>query len=654
MFRAGLALAGGLWLLGCGDDPGAPARAETKRLNVLVITVDTLRADALGIYGQTRPTSPSIDRLAREGVVFEQCASSSPSTLPSHATIFTGKHPYAHGARSNLGFVLPTANVTLAERMQDAGWVTGAEIASRVIGRPSRLAQGFDHYRDVSSPGVRPKSAAGNERDARDITERGIDFLRRHRDEPFLLWLHYFDPHMDYDPPTRHAEVIPDSPYHAEVRFTDEQIGRVIASLDALGLRDRTLIAITSDHGEGLGQHGETTHTFFVYESTMRVPLILVGPGIPAGRRVPGLVRTLDIAPTILDELDLPPLPDAQGISLGRVARGEAQASEDRAYGESIEFRTNFGGDVLRFEREGAWKYIHAWEPRLYDLASDPGEEQNLAGERPQTLERLRARLLERLEAGAAAPRGAAVDIDPARQAELVALGYVGSDVGRAFDDVATLALRGPDAGDMAADVEALKEAWTAIQALRDYEDGVRRFQSLRERHPESPSVLRGEAMALLELGRGPEARPLLQQLLEFEPCSTEPRQRLALLYAAERNFAEQRAVLRRGVEACPDNLGFRNNLVYLLATCPDAEIRDGAEAVRLAKPLLEAGGQPDFHHIDSVAAAYAESGDFTRAARLGRRAVALARKGGAPAPLLAALEQHQKAFEAGKPVREK
>jgi arylsulfatase A-like enzyme len=209
----------------------------------------------------------------------------------------TGKQPYAHGARSNAGFALPERNITLAERLREAGYVTAAEIAAPVIGRHTRLDQGFAHYGDVASPGIRRKSVwkhstSGrkrvdlNERDAGDITAHAIEFLRQNRQERFLLWLHYFDPHQLYLPPAAHAARIPDSPYHAEVRFVDEQIGKVVDELLQLGLRGRTLVVITSDHGEGLGEHGEETHIFLVYESTIRVPLILWGPfDLPRGAR---------------------------------------------------------------------------------------------------------------------------------------------------------------------------------------------------------------------------------------------------------------------------------------------------------------------------------------------------------------------------------
>lgn len=642
-----------------------PAHAELGPLNVLLITIDTLRADALGTYGQPRPTSPHLDRIARDGVVFEHCLTAAPNTLPSHATILTGKYPYSHGVRSNVGYLLPSANVTLAERLSEAGYVTAAEIAAPVIGRQTRIDQGFQHWRDTLTPGVvlkttRVETPEGfkklelQERDAADITKRGVELLRRHRMQPFFLWLHYFDPHEVYVPPPAHANAIPDSYYHAEVRFADEQVGRVLRELERLGLRERTLVVVTSDHGEGLGQHEEKTHTFLVYDTTMRVPLIVWGPReILAGSRVTGVVRTADIAPTILDFIGLPPIEGASGASLHGLATGARTSVPTTAYGESLELHLTFGADILRFERQGRWKYIHKPVPELFDLVADPRELENLAARHPERVEEMKTRLQSRL-AAAASQEGAVVALDGEQRAALSALGYLGGEAGRAIEDeVATLELQGRDALEILPDVQTFGDAWAAAREMKEYEVGARLFTELRERYPDSAPVLRGLAVAWISMGREEEALPLLERVTTLEPCAQGARLELSSIYAARRSYTQQRKVLEEGLEACPELSAVKNDLAYLLATCPEEAVRDGARAVRLASEIIAEMRYPPPSYLDTLAVAYAEAGEFERAIATGRRALTIARAQRLSPAILSALDEHQKRFEARKPVRD-
>ena len=296
------------------EKPAAVPTTENGPTNLLLVTLDTTRGDALGAYGQRLDASPNIDRLAAGGVLFEQAVSSSPQTLPSHSTLFTGKYPYVHGVRANSGYVLSEQNITIAEVLRDAGYRTGAEVAALVMQEATQITQGFDHYRGADTPGVKRKRirySKGEIREkelavrvASDISRRGIEFIRGNRERKFFLWLHYFDPHEPYSAPAAFNAKIPSSPYHAELASADSQIGPVIDELERLGLRERTLVVLTSDHGEGLGDHGEWTHSYFVYQSTMHVPLIFWGPSsLLPGTRIHSPVRTVDIAPTILELL---------------------------------------------------------------------------------------------------------------------------------------------------------------------------------------------------------------------------------------------------------------------------------------------------------------------------------------------------------------
>jgi arylsulfatase A-like enzyme len=666
---AALLLAGA----GCGPGPGSDP------MGVVLITLDTTRADALGCYGQALVTSPHIDRMAAEGVLFAHAMSSAPSTLPSHATILTGKHPYAHGARSNSGYVLPEAHVTLAEVLQHHGYRTAAEVAAPIIGRRTQLGQGFDHYR--SAPvGVL-------ERDAAEITRRGIEFLEAQPDAKFLLWLHYFDPHAPYAPPAAFQIRRSESGYLAEILHVDHQIGRVLAALERLGLRKRTLLVLTADHGEGRGEHDEKTHSFFVYDTTLRVPLIFWGPDrLPAGARVESLVRTVDVAPTLLDLLGLPAPDGIQGVSLRPLLEGDVDDLGLVAYGESIEGLSVFGASVLRTVREGPWKYIHKVDPELYDVRSDPGELDNLAARHPETVQRLRATLRELIAAAPPAPAGAEAPLDAAARAQLEALGYLAGNAPAGLDnELAAVEVEGTD---MAALAVAIQRHGAGLRAIREkrYQDASEIYRALWREHPQSRSILAKLIAAHRELGRDEQLRPLLSRAIELDPrsarhrvdlalllrkdgdragaeehlraalaldaCHLEAHIHLAELLRAERRYAERLKELEAGMQRCPDLLSLRNATAYALATCPDDALRDGPRALRLAEEAVAATHREHPDYLDTLAAAQAEVGAFEAAVATAQQALALLEGRDLPDSVTAAYREHLAAFEAGQPLR--
>jgi len=680
-----------LLALACGGEAARPPRP-----NLLLVTIDTLRADALGAYGQPLPTSPEIDRLAAEGILFEQCASSSPSTLPSHATLFTGREPWAHGVRSNAGYRLPPGETTLAEALREAGYRTGAEVAALVMGRETRIGQGFESFRDPSSPDAQrqvlrveglpvelPERAAG------DVTRHAVRFLEEGGERPFFLWVHYFEPHSFYAPPDAFRELVPESLYHGEVRFADHHVGRLRETLERLGLAEHTLLVVTSDHGEGLGEHGENTHSFYVYDSTLRVPLVLWSPRLlPQPRRVASLVRSLDLAPTLLELLGAPPLARAQGVSLAGLATGAVADLGLTAYGESLEPQRLFGSAVLRSLRQGRWKYVHQLEPALYDLAADPRELDDRAAREPARTLAMRQRLAELLAAAPPAAAEARAALDPAAREALQALGYFGAAAplppASGGED---LELRGPSPPGLAADLEAFANGWAELQAKRP-EPAEATLRALWQRHPRSGPILHGLLAALaaqgpersqdrlpllrraLELdpseeifvelagheadaGREEEARRLLGDALAAEPCAVSARIALSQSLHRVGRFAEQRELLEAGLERCPASGDLRNDLAWLLATCPEQGLRDGPRALLLAQQAVSEAGDPGPAYLDTLAAAHAEVGDFAAAAAAARRGLARLEERGGPDEVVALFRAHLAAFEAGRPVRE-
>ena len=410
-------LAAGLVSLAGHSPPGG----ETP-IGVVLITLDTTRADRLTPYGFMDVVMPGLERLAREGVLFHQATSVAPLTLPAHTSIMTGLLPPRHGVRDNVDRPLAASHRTLAEMLQQRRFRTAAFVGSTVVGADRGLSQGFEHYDDV--PPNDRAGAEGRQRRADEVVSAAIRWLDAVGDSRFFLWTHLYDPHSPYNPPApvraRHVD-----PYIGEIVFADAQIARLLDALDSRRLLDRALVIVTADHGESLGEHGERDHGMFVYESVLRVPLIIRGPRLRPGR-VDGVVRLVDIMPTVLDVLGFG-LPQTDGVSL-RGALGGAGAPPDlEAYAESL-YPQRLGGRPVRSLRVGRFKVIDAPCPELYDLARDPFEEHDVSLERRTLADGLGRRLAE-IDAGSAVSpsrRGLHADVPAELQERLAALGYVG------------------------------------------------------------------------------------------------------------------------------------------------------------------------------------------------------------------------------------
>jgi arylsulfatase A-like enzyme/Tfp pilus assembly protein PilF len=400
-------------------------RPAPRDVSLVVLTLDTLRADHLGCYGAGNVATPSLDALAASGIVFENASATVPLTLPSHATIFTGLNPPRHGVRDNGGFFLGDEATTLAERLKAGGWTTGAFVAAWVLDSKWGLAQGFDHYSDRFDLSKHKTLSLGTvQKRGDEVVGDALRWLDGVKDGRFFAWIHLYDPHTPYTPPEPWASRHPRRPYAGEVAFTDDLVGRVLRFLAERGLDGRTVVVVLADHGESLGEHGEQTHAYFVYDSSMHVPLIVRTPWGDRGR-VAGQVSTADVMPTLLDLLGLEPQPGVDGRSLALEMMRPGTRPPATAYLETYFPRYHFGWQHLRAARDGRYKYIDAPEPELYDLEADPGETRNVYKAMSARAEPLR-RWLEKAGGGAGtAPERR--ELDPEALQRLAALGYVGS-----------------------------------------------------------------------------------------------------------------------------------------------------------------------------------------------------------------------------------
>lgn len=385
-------------------------------MNLVLVTIDTLRADRLGCYGYSKAETPNLDRLAANGALFENAVTQAPLTAPSHASMFTGLTPVQHGVRDTGGFVLDSRHTTVAEALSEQGWDTAAFVGASVLKKSFGFAQGFAVYDDQM-----PKSTPGAsgtefpERRAAEVVDRASQWLNgRGTEKRFFLWVHLFDPHGPYDPPLPFREKHSGRPYDGEVAYTDHQLGRLLQSVPG-----NTLIAVLSDHGESLGDHGEHTHGVFLYDSTLRIAFLLSGPGVSKGLRVKQQARAMDLPRTLLELTGVPAPEPMRGASLVPALAGREAAAPD-SYGETLYSNLNMGWAELRSIRTDRWKYVRAPKPELYDLREDPGETNNVIAAHPSEGRELESRLgssQEKVETSA---------VDPKTMAQLRSLGYLG------------------------------------------------------------------------------------------------------------------------------------------------------------------------------------------------------------------------------------
>lgn len=495
----------GMLAIACGD-------AGRERPNVLLVTFDTMRADHLGCYGRPDSATSVLDELAENAILFEHAYCQAPITLPSHTSILTGVHPPRHGVHLNGQFVPAQGPATLAEVLKESGYATAAFLSAAVLKAHFGLNRGFEVYDDQFKKGPRP----GNpERIAEKTTDRALQWLKRApTDQPFFLWVHYFDPHHPYEPPEPYASQYEDEPYYGEIVYTDDQFGRLLKALQKSDRMDRTLVIVTADHGEGLGDHNERTHALFVYDTTVKVPLIVKPPRMEgaadweSGRRVEQLAQTVDIAPTILAAVGLEREVDFDGVNLLRSDR----PSQRVAYAES-HHAERYGWAPLTVARTAQWKYIRAPRPELYHVAQDPGELDNQFEPASEDAERLKHWLKEFEETVQPPEASGQMTSDPETLAQLESLGYLGGGVGSGSDPSQEL----PDPKDRHDVFKNINEARKRMRG-GDPRSAVEMLRPYTSQESENATLLTVLGQSYMATGQLQEAIEVLEQVCDLVP----------------------------------------------------------------------------------------------------------------------------------------
>jgi arylsulfatase A-like enzyme/Flp pilus assembly protein TadD len=545
----------------------APATAPLPH-HVVIVTIDTLRADRLGCYGGSVPT-PNLDRLAAEGALVPEATAHVPLTRPSHVTLFTGRLPFEHGIRDNVSPAVVPDTPLLAESFRKAGFTTAAFISSVVLASESGLDRGFDVYSD------RFEGARGDAQFLNTVQKRGdvtlgeaLAWLEANAARRMFAWIHLYDPHDPYEPPEPYATRYAGRPYDGEVAWSDELIGRLDAALARLGIAKDTLLVVSSDHGEGLGEHDESLHGFFAYQTTLRVPLLMRGPGIRASTRLAATATLADLFPTILELAGLPSSETVSGRSLAPELRGGTRPAEPVVYAETLVPLLHFGWSDLRVVREGRYKYIQAPRPELYDLETDPGERTNLAEREPRRAEAMRTALgrfldLERARSQQAPAQAASTELIE----KLGALGYVGGG------GAATTRTPGADPKDKIEEFRIvnslIREALLAFHA-GEHAESARKLRGVLARGVESFEVHYYLARALLASDRPAEAAPHFRAAVERQASHAAAWEGLADCRARLRDPKGAIAVLREGQQALPADAGLRFREARMLKASGD------------------------------------------------------------------------------------
>jgi len=514
-----------------GREPGKTLRTwwverRVEKPNVILITLDTTRADHLGCYGDADAKTPVLDALARRGILFAQAATVAPLTQPAHSSMMTGLYPTYHGVRVNGSAALSQAHTTLADALSEKGYEAAAFIGAFVLDGRWGLNQGFDTYDDTfDMKKFKRLDLAGVQRPANQVMDPALEWLETHKEKPFFTWIHLYDAHSPYEPPEPFLSEFrgrgPAALYDGEIAFADQQVGRLVSWLRSAGLDGKTILLVVGDHGEGLTSHGEGTHGYFIYDYVVHVPFIVSTPFEELqGVRVDSQVSVVDIFPTVLALAGIESTVKVHGRSLLPLMLHPKTEENVYAYSESMTADLQFGWSALHSLRSSRYKFIQAPQPELYDLVADPGEQTNVyrnhrvvAREMADELNRLMA------DTGRDAPAPEAADLDKETAERLAALGYVGTPATarKAADASAPLA----DPKDKLAVYTAVLRAGELISEDNHSAAAVALESALRE-EPKMPQALLMLGTCYTELGRKKEAKALFDRVLKEDPQSVQ------------------------------------------------------------------------------------------------------------------------------------
>jgi len=557
-----------------------------SRPNLVLITIDTVRADHIGCYGYKGIKTPNIDALAADGTRMERAYTPVPITLPSHAVMFTGTYPMKTGMHDFSGNTLGAEQQTLASVLKQHGYDTGAVVGSAVLDSRFGLNRGFDFYYDhFDFSRLLETNLDAMERPGNLVADEALQWFGKRTDKPFFFWMHLYDPHHPYNPPSPYAEEYKTAPYDGEIAFADAQVGRVLDILKKRGHYQNTLVVLTGDHGEGLGEHGETTHGFFIYNSTLHVPLIFKWPSAMKVRKISRVpVSLVDLMPTVLAALKIAAPSEVQGRSLLPVIEGKKDAEASPLYAESFLPRLHFNWSELRGVQVRNYRFIHAPKPELYDLASDPGETTNLYAQKKPLSQELEAELNKTIAAFTpsgeqTANRGT---LDPALAERLQSLGYAAFSGGTAsgeanhnlpdpkdriqFYETFSTAMNEGQRGKYAESIAKLR-ALLKIEPdsipvnyllglnhykSQQFKDAVQAFQTTVKLSPEYALANYYLGLAQARSGNVDAALASFNRTLQLDPTNFSAAFNAGSAYAMQGNMEQAIAAFRRSIEINP------------------------------------------------------------------------------------------------------
>ncbi|MGE5359185.1 MAG: sulfatase-like hydrolase/transferase [Bacteroidales bacterium] len=563
----GVAVAGRLLVTRHSNAPGP----------IVLISIDTLRADHLPAYGYHGVHTPNVDALAADGVMFEHAYAHVPQTLPSHVSILTGELPFEHGVRDNVGFVMKRDQRTLPGMLRDRGYATGGFASAFILRKETGIGEGFDVYDDETPAPTADVSFSSLRRDGSDTIAAAERWLAARSSPRFFLFVHLYEPHRPYHPPERYAHY--PNPYDGAVAYTDELVGRLLADLKSRGLYDNATIVFTADHGEGLGDHGEREHGVFLYDSTIRVPLIVKLPrDRDAGRRIVAHVQHIDLVPTLLDLAGAPIPRDLRGVSLRQAMDGSRRVADRGIYSETLYTLYHFGWSPLYALTDPRYRFIKAPTPELYDLARDPAELHNVQVDRSATASSLQA-ALDTLVVGRDIDRP--LPTSGTDNARFQALGYIGSA------HVPAAASKGglPDPKDKVAALEQYRQA-VDLRSEGRLPEAVAAYRRLLADNPSMVDVWAQLAAVLTTQGKNGEAADALEHAVALDPEVAENQLTLASTLVPLGRLDEAAAHARRALGKSP---GVAHELLAKVAYARGnrAEAQAEAASASAADPTL-------------------------------------------------------------------